>query len=404
MDKPYDMAVIGGGMVGVSIAYQCARRGMRTILLERAHLASGGSGGNFGLVFWSGAQPDIQFTLNREHYGAARIAELADELDYDIEYRSAHGYCLICNDDELAIMAGHRDRFVAEGFSERLLTARELAAAEPNLCVGPEIIAALQTDEAVLNPLRLVHGYWRQAQRHGAVLATDSPAIGFKHQGNRVTHVLTPTGEVPAGQVVIAAGSWTRQVALTLGLSLPEYFIQAEAVVTEPLPRLLDGFVYWANLVRVPAEARIATGSMSLGWESRSQEYMFGVYDFGTVQTRRGNMLLGQMTHITPTMSSQATWQVMSDSAREALRLFPQLRKARVIRSWRSPAPFTPDHLPLLGWSGSYDNLLIASGFQSAITQCPWAGELIANLASGKPAPEAARLFDPTRFGACVAR
>jgi len=403
MNRSYDVAVIGGGMVGASIAYQCAGRGLKTALFERRHLASGGSGGNFGLVLWSTGQPSVRFALDREYDGAARVARLPAELDFDLEYRAAHGHCLIATEEELALFSGHRDRFVAAGFQERIITPAELRREEPNLRVGPEVIAALQTDEAVLNPFRLVQGYWRQARRRGAQLFSYSPVAGFRRQGRRITHLVIPAGEIAVGQVVIAAGSWSRQVALMLDISLPEYFIQAEAVVTEPIAPFLRGFAYWGNALRVPAESRIAAESMQAGWESRSGDYLFGAYDFGAVQAGHGNMLFGQMTHITPALSDQTSRNLIPDSAREALRLFPQLGKLRIMRAWRSPAPFTPDHMPLVGRLGAYDNLLIASGFASAITQCPWAGEFIADLAAGGLPAAAARPFDPMRFDQPVA-
>jgi len=121
------------------------------------------------------------------------------------------------------------------------------------------------------------------------------------------------------------------------------------------------------------------------------------------VQTRHGNMLLGQMTHITPGFSDAVSPGVIPDSAHEALRMFPQLRHARILRSWRSPAPFTPDHMPLVGRVAVYDNLLMGSGFACAITQAPWAGEFLAGLAAGDRVPPAASVFDPLRFGAVAA-
>jgi glycine/D-amino acid oxidase-like deaminating enzyme len=125
---------------------------------------------------------------------------------------------------------------------------------------------------------------------------------------------------------------------------------------------------------------------------------LFSSYDFGTVQTRRGNLLLGQMSYFTPPFSSRASFQVMPGSARESLRIFPQIKKARILRAWRSPAPFTPDHLPLVGHLMGYDNGFVASGFQSAITSCYWAGEHVAQLAGGGRLPEQAKIFDPGRF------
>jgi len=166
---------------------------------------------------------------------------------------------------------------------------------------------------------------------------------------------------------------------------------------------MLNGFVYWANALRVPEETRIAVESMSAGWESRGDECLFEAYDFGTVQTAHGNMLFGQMSYINPTCTYDVSYPVVPHSAREALRMFPQLRTLRIIRSWRSFAPFTPDHLPLVGRIGAFENLSIASGYASAITLCDWSGEFIADLVEGAPTPADASVFDPMRFPQPVA-
>lgn len=399
----YDVGIIGGGMVGASIAYHCARLGLSTILVEKGHLASAGSGGNFGLVLPSTGRFDRPYVLECEMEGVQRLKQLADELDFDIEYRSANGHCLLCSEEEVKMFSIHRDHFVAAGFGERLISPQELRVCEPNLFVGPEVIAVLQTDEAVVNPLRLTLGWARGAKRYGADLRNFTEVVGFKHNESQLTHLLTNHGEISVGEVIIAAGPWSRQLALKLNISLPEYYIQAEAVVTEPLPKLLNGFAYWGNVERIPKELEIAESAMVQGWESRGDEQLFKSYDFGTVQTRRGNILLGQLSYITPPFDRRVSYDVMPGSAYETLRMLPQLKSARVLRSWRSPAPFTPDHMPLLGRLDCYDNLIIASGLQSAVSGCSWAGVLIADIAAGRDVPDEMEIYSPGRFPQTVA-
>lgn len=396
--KSYDIAIIGGGMVGTAAAYHCARRGLKTILVERKHLAGGGSGGNFGLVLPTTGRFDVAGNLSFEKEGVRRIAGLSDELNFDIEYRPAHGYCLLVNEEEIAMFTAHRDHFVAKGLPERFISPQDLKEEEPNLFVGPEIITVLQTDEGILNPLRLVHGLWRGALHSGADLLCYSPVIDFHISGTRVTKIITPDETISVGQVALTGGAWTRSLGSLLKVDFPEYYILAEAVVTEPLPPLLHGFAYWGNVLRIPAEARIAKRALSEGWETLGDGVLFASYDFGTVQTRRGNILLGQMSYFTPPIKSQVSHAVMHHSAFEGLRLFPQLKKVRIISSWRSPAPFTPDHLPLIGQVLPYDNVYIASGFQSAITGCHWGGEYVSILAAGESLPQEAKIFDPMRF------
>jgi len=398
MTKGYDIAIIGGGMVGAAAAYHCARRGLKTLLIERKHLAAGGSGGNFGLVLPTTSRFDVAGNLAFEKEGLRRIASLSDELDFDLEYRAAHGYCLLTNDEEIEMFTVHRDHFVSESLQERFISLQELKAEEPNLALGPEVVAVLQTDEGVLNPLRLVHGFWRSALHSGADLMCYSPVINFEFKGDRVVKIITPKESITVGSVALTGGAWTRSLGSLLHVDFPEYYILAEAVVTEPLPRLLNGFAYWGNVLRIPAEARIAEQALKDGWENLGDGILFASYDFGTVQTRRGNVLLGQMSYFTPPIRSQVSHAVLPHSAIQGLRLFPQLKKARIISSWRSPAPFTPDHLPLIGKVMPYENVFIASGFQSAITGCHWGGEYVSRLACDEGLPTEAKIFDPMRF------
>ena len=398
MTKSYDIAIIGGGMVGAAAAYHCARRGLRTILVERKHLAGGGSGGNFGLVLPTTGRFDVAGNLAFEKEGARRIAGLTQELDFDIEYRPAHGYCLLVSEEEIAMFTAHRDHFVPQGLPERFITPQVLKSEEPNLFIGPEVLSVLQTDEGIVNPLRLVHGFWRGALHAGADLLCYSPVINFEFSSDKVTKIITPNESISVGQLALTGGAWTRSLGSLLHVDFPEYYILAEAVVTEPLPHLLNGFAYWGNVLRIPAEARIAKQALTDGWENLGDGILFASYDFGTVQTQRGNILLGQMSYFTPPIRSQVSQAVIPHSAFQGLRLFPQLRKARIISSWRSPAPFTPDHLPLIGQVMPYNNVFIASGFQSAITGCHWGGEYVSRLACGEQLPEEAKIFDPMRF------
>ena len=174
-------------------------------------------------------------------------------------------------------------------------------------------------------------------------------------------------------------------------------------MVTEPLPPLLNGFAYWGNVERIPKEVELANESLTVGWESRGEDCLFESYDFGTVQTARGNMLLGQMSYITPPFDWRVSHEVMPGSAREAMRMLPQLKKAKILRSWRSPAPFTPDHMPLLGKLDGFDNLYIASGLQSAVSGCPWAGAYMADLVGGREVPLEMELYSAGRFPQPVA-
>lgn len=391
----YDVVVVGGGMIGASIAYQIARRGVSVLVIDREGLAAGASGANCGLVLWSDAEPGISTDLARE--GSRRLRHLGEELDFDLEYRDAVGLALATTEEEERTLRADGERLRGAGFPARVVAAGEIKEYEPRLHVGPEVRGALLTEEGVLNPFRLVFAYWRQARRYGAHLATGVRVDGFSVAADRIRGVLTSAGEIAAGEVVLATGAWTRDLAARLGLQLPEYYIQGEALVTEPVPPLLQGFVHRGDLLRIAGEARAGREALERGWEGNDR-HSFRAFDFSAVQTTSGNLIVGQMTYIDPHLSEKVSRLVFYHAARETLRVLPLLARTAVLRAWRSPVPFTPDHLPLLGRVGGWRNLTIASGFKSTIIVTPRVGELVAELiVEGRSSLDLSP-FDPLRF------
>ena len=382
-------------MIGASIAYQLSRRGVSVLVLDKEGLAAGASGANCGLVLWSDAEPGISAALARE--GAVRVSRLAEELDFDLEYRPATGFAPVTTDEEERAFRADCDRLSYLGFPARMLEVDEVRRREPHVRLGPEVRSVLCTEEGVLNPFRLVLGYWRQARRWGAVLAAGVTVQGFAVAGDRIRSVLTSRGEITAGEVVLAAGAWTRALAAQLGLDLPEYYIQAEALVTEPVPPLLHGFLHQGDLRRIAGEARVGRVALETGWESYNR-CLFEGFDFCAVQTGNGNLLIGQMTYIHPCLRAEVSLPLFRHAARETMRMLPQLRDSAVLRAWRSPVPFTPDHLPLLGRVGSWRNLTVASGFKSTIIVTPRVGESLAELITEGRSSLDLSPFDPLRF------
>lgn len=391
----YDVVVVGAGLAGVSIAYQLSRRGASVLVIDQRGLAGGASGANAGLVLWSGTEKGLSTELARE--GFRRMRHLNEELDADLEYRDAFGLYLATTEEEERLFLADSERLRQAGFRSRVVGPDEVGRYEPRLHVGGEVRSAWLTEEGALNPFRLVFAYWRQAHRHGARLAAGITVHGFSVAGDVIRGVLTSAGEIAAGEVVLAAGAWTRALAAKLGLDLPEYYAQGEAVVTEPVPPLLQGFVCQGDLVRVVGEKRAGREAMERGWEG-NDAYSFRAFGLWVVQTARGNLVLAQMTYIHPRLSDQVSRAVFRHAAHETLRVLPVLSRTALLRGWRSPVPFTPDHLPFLGRVGGWRNLTIASGFKSTIIITPVVGELVAQLIVDGQSSVDLSPFDPLRF------
>jgi sarcosine oxidase subunit beta len=134
--RSFEAVVVGGGLVGSSIAYHLARAGVPALLIEQGDLASGASGANFGNVQVEDAEFGLSLELTLQSY--ARFAMLEAELDYVVGYRRSGSLLLIENAHQMALMQDRAARLQAAGLRATLLDQAATCQLEPNLT--PEVV------------------------------------------------------------------------------------------------------------------------------------------------------------------------------------------------------------------------------------------------------------------------
>ena len=262
-----EVAVIGGGVVGVTSAFELARRGASVTLLERGYeLASGCSAGNAGIVgpshvlplanpaavrdglrwmsrpdspFYVRPSPAVIPWLGRFAAAAAparvrrsrsvlralavRSAAMHESLGtewIDTGYRRS-GLLNIFT-DEKAFASACRDarEDARHGIRSRILTAKQLDAEEPSLA-SPATGAILYPDEAHCDPERFVSSVGALAAELGVDIRTGVEVLEMRTEGGRIRSLWTTGGDLAVDEVVIAAGVWTPRLTSALGLDLP---------------------------------------------------------------------------------------------------------------------------------------------------------------------------------------
>jgi glycine/D-amino acid oxidase-like deaminating enzyme len=200
-----DVAVIGGGVLGIATAAFLAEAGASVRVFERAELAAGASGRNSGVL---------------QHPLDERVAPLFEEsLRHYAELGERHGFpfpaepvgTLVCSDAQELLAAQHAA--LAERFPELAptwLDEAALAAVEPG--IGPGLVAYRLEDARPVPPAAAVAAFADRATRAGARISEGTAAL-VAVDGDRVTGVRTPGGHEPAGAVVVAAGPWSAAAA-----------------------------------------------------------------------------------------------------------------------------------------------------------------------------------------------
>ena len=362
-----DVVIVGGGIMGLGLAYELCRRGRRdVVVLERSYLNAGASGRNGGGVRAQWSTP----TMVRLGMRSLEIfSAFAAEMGVNVWFRRG-GYLFLAPD------GGHAHRLEQNlrvqrdlGMRTRLLTPAEAVEVVPQLDAKRFVAASWNPDDGVVFPWPFLWGYAARAEALGAKVRTFCPVTGLELAKGRVRAVETPHGRVECEAVVNAAGAWSGEVARLAGVTLPSHPVRHEILVTEPLKPWLGPLVS-------------ALGSGLYFSQSQRGEIVGGIGDPGEP----------------PGMNSRSTLRFLVRFARALTELVPITRPLRVMRQWAGAYDVTPDNGPILGAAGA-ENFLQLSGFVGhGFMMAPAVVERMADWMTGRGKDEIFERFVADRF------
>jgi glycine/D-amino acid oxidase-like deaminating enzyme len=363
-----DIIVIGGGLAGTALTYALARAGADVLLLERGRIAGEASGATMGMALWIGMQTEAD--IAQAVAGFERLPALADELEADLRYRQLPSLIMAPNEAILVKLGHQAERFRQAGLPAKIVDPAEMARLEPAL-EPAKIVGALYAEQGHLDGAALTLAYAEAARRLGAKIREYSPIRDFEVEGNRVTALQTEQETLAAGQVVLAAGAWSRALAALIGLELPVYHVHGQAVATVPLSLRLNCMVMvarpdgYSGLERWVATSLAGGGSWE-DWDDDSE-----AVDTSIVQLADGRVLLGQVSRAVPAHRISLDPAAVTQIQAGAGQLVPALADVPLQRSWIAPVSFTPTQQPMLGPISGWDNLFVCAGFKSILITAP---------------------------------
>ncbi len=362
------MVVIGGGVIGSSIAYHLSKRRVEVLLVERNGLVSGTSGACDGLVYLQSKRPGAHLKLAME--SKKRLDSLQDELDIDIEYRSRGGMVVVETQEELEAMRLFIEEQKKTGLEVTLLDRKQARELEPSLSEG--ILACTYSPlDGQVNPIALALAFLKGAKAKGAKIHPFTGVTGFSQKSHRLVVVKTNRGNVETRVVVNAAGVHATEIGKMLDVEIPIKPRRGQILVTESLPPLLQRGLLSAKYIAAKYNPGLAeTGDLGVSME----------------QTKNGGFLLGSTREFVG-FDRRTTWSAMKHIALRTSQIIPALREIRVIRTFAGLRPFTPDGLPILGPVRDVEGFFMASGHEGdGIALSPITGQLLAEwIAEGSP-------------------
>ncbi len=372
MDGPRtaSVVVIGGGVVGCSVAYHLARRGLRdVVVLERETVGAGTtSKAAGGIRAQFPTEAEIRFSLE-----SRRVFEaFKEEFGVDPGY-SRIGYLFLVSDEE--DLRGFEERMALQrrlGVDVRRVSPEDAARIVPGLHVDDLIAAVWGPEDGMAGPAEVTAGFARRARELGARILEGVEVGAIDVQAGRVHAVRTSQGVIATPWVVNAAGPAAARVARLADVTVPVAPRRRHIFFTEPFPEL-------------PGPVPITT-DRATGFYFR-KELDAVLLSPGDVQDTGDDLV------------APVDWGMVEDAVTKAVHRLPMLERARIAGGWAGLRPLTPDDHAIIGPAPGVEGFFLAVGFGGhGFQHSPATGRVVAEwLLDGRPSMDCS-LFDPRRF------
>ncbi len=233
MNGPVDVAIIGGGAIGCSVAYHAAIRGARVALFETDQLGGGASGALAGMLSGQGEAekpgPLRDLLIRGREYHRTFAQGLYETTGFDPGYVWDGALRTAVDEGSEQKLREEHSWHEKANLPSELLSAKEARELEP--AISPDIRVALYlSDDGQVNPPQLLQAFVRGAKIHGAEVFEATRVTGFVADGDRVTGVRTTRGKFSAGMVVLAGGAFSGLLSEQLGIRLPLYPMKGQMI------------------------------------------------------------------------------------------------------------------------------------------------------------------------------
>jgi glycine/D-amino acid oxidase-like deaminating enzyme len=392
-----DVAIIGGGIIGVCAAFFLRRRGFDVVLIEREHVSFGTSGRNAGfltLVYGTGPTFDLA-RASRPMYEELFIPEIGPCF----EYRHSGSLIFFTTDAEARLYREFAEVRRSHGVQMEMLDreqARELAPLLPESVLG----AAYCYDDAFMKSSKFVRGLASACRARGVRMHEHTAVLGLLKEGDTVVGVRTSGGDVRASNVLCATGAWTNTLLEREGVPVPIGVNRITIMETVPLAEALLPTIFAPDAMLDTEFTRSLATFDEAALLGDSEPEPDGLR-FGEIFSQRadGRLQFGDAHEFPAELDHRpAAWTVRVIYDR-FLERFPQFERLQINRMWAGVNPRTPERIPLVCPVDELPGLFLCAGHFAGNLEGPASAKLITELIAGDEPS-----FDPDAFGLPRAR
>jgi 4-methylaminobutanoate oxidase (formaldehyde-forming) len=362
------VVIVGGGVIGTSVAYHLTKLGWKDVLLlEQGQLGGGTSWHAAGLV---GRLRTSNSMTRINKYTVELYSQLQQETGHSVGWKQVGSLIVAKSEDRMIQL--RRTMAMAElfGVEAHLISPKEAQERWPLLRVDDVLGAAwLPHDGKVIPkevPVALAHG----ASSRGAKICENIRVLGIEGKNGRATGVKTHQGSIRAEYVVLCGGMWTRELGLGCGVTIPLYPVEHHYVVTEPIAGAFD--------------------ELPVGRDPDLCIYFRGEGDgvmLGAFQESSKPWMVDKVPEKFSFQLLEPDWEKFSVPLANGKQRIPALEKCKFAKFVNGPESFTPDNNFIMGEAPEMRHLFVAAGFNSVgIASAGGAGKYLAEwILVGEP-------------------
>ena len=329
MKKNVDIAIIGGGIIGMATAYDLSLKGLKVAVIERKYIGAGSTSRCIGGLRHQFSTP-AAIRLMKE--SIQLFSQMEEEFGFSVEFHKG-GYLLLAHDQNLLnIFKNNIQIQQAEGVDVRLLSPQECREVVPGLDTDGLLGGAYCPDDAQAFPFTVLKGYRNILERNNGECVMYNAVTGIRKNGN-FTLDLEDGSEIEAEKVLLSAGPWARELGELVGLDLPLFPERHEAMITQRVPKFMEPMLV----------------------DYRSDGCYFHQLITGQI--------IGCYTPVpnVPGIREDVSIDFVPQLAQRMTRLVPDLDKVGILRHWSGCYTMTPDGNPIVDKT-EIDGLYVAAG------------------------------------------
>jgi sarcosine oxidase subunit beta len=350
MEKTADVVIIGGGIVGLSIAYYLALKKMeKVVLFEKGQLGEGSTSRCVGGIRTQfSTEINIRFSLE----SLKTFEEFKEEFGVAPEFRRI-GYLFLATTERETEVFKENIRLQKKfGIPVEYLNSEEIGSRWAYLRVDDVLGGTFCAWDGYAGPNEILSGFASGAKRAGVRIHEGMEVIGISTARGRIRSVKTRDGEVSTPVVVNAGGPYAASIGEMIGVKIPVKPLRRQIFITAPF-----------HLTDYPIPLTI---DFHQGWYFRQEG---------------DGLLLSGPLDAEPSFNLNTEYEAMVEASENAMYRVPSLEKARIARGWAGLYEISPDHHAILGSVPGVEGFIVANGFSGhGFQHSPAVGKVISEL------------------------